>query len=621
VSFLVTSIKITGTPGASGWSQVHEFKPDDPEKLNQRGHLFAVVAAAPQAGRELILRIQEEYFGALETTAFYALKSTVQKVTDEFAKKEEEVEVAAAVVLKEVVYSAAGGGGRVEIYREGNMAKILESALPAQAGASGVVCASGYPKSGDQIILGTKSFFRSVSAGIIKAALEGPDPQAAVESLASVIHANPNSGNIGCVIIKFAKTFLHVPETVVNPVPEIKSKTTLFFKRLFFSLVKALPERKIFVKRASLNESVGVGRKNTLLVGAILLVLLLVSIGFGIRQNRTRKFKAGYQDILIQAKDQLVQAQNLASSDPAQARTLFTDSQAKIKDLVVRKINDKEVTDLKKQIDEKEGRIMGIYRPTPELYLDLSLLSSGFEGERMIASGDNLYVLDKAGKRVVGVVLATKKTNVLAGPDQADGVLDILAYEDDVYGVFDDGVYLLGNKKEKVIDKDWQKDVLAYAYAGNIYILDKEAGGIWRYQSPPTGGGSFGPKQNWLAAGTKPDFTNAKQIFIDGAVWVLSEPFKISKFSLGSPQAFSSKGVFPEITNAAAIYSNEENKYIYLLDKEGGRIVVLEKIGNYKAQYQSDKFKEGTGIIVSEKTSKAVILTKEKLIQVDLKHL
>jgi len=57
------------------------------------------------------------------------------------------------------------------------------------------------------------------------------------------------------------------------------------------------------------------------------------------------------------------------------------------------------------------------------------------------------------------------------------------------------------------------------------------------------------------------------------------------------------------------------------LDKEGGRIVVLEKNGNYKAQYQSDKFKEGTGIIVSEKTSKAVILTKEKLIQVDLKHL
>lgn len=110
MSFLVTSIKITGTPGASGWSQVHEFKPDDPEKLNQRGHLFAVVAAAPQAGRELILRIQEEYFGALKTTAFYALKSTVQKVTDEFAKKEEEVEVAAAVVLKEVVYSAAGGG-------------------------------------------------------------------------------------------------------------------------------------------------------------------------------------------------------------------------------------------------------------------------------------------------------------------------------------------------------------------------------------------------------------------------------------------------------------------------------------------------------------------------------
>ena len=85
--------------------------------------------------------------------------------------------------------------------------------------------------------------------------------------------------------------------------------------------------------------------------------------------------------------------------------------------------------------------------------------------------------------------------------------------------------------------------------------------------------------------------------------------------------AFKISGVSPDISNIQAIHTNEDNKYVYLLDKEGGRIVVLGKNGNYKSQYQSDQFKEGLGIIVSEKTSKMVILTGGKLIQVDLKHL
>jgi len=40
----ISSAKLTGTPGVTGWTQVHEFAPDDPEKLKARGKLFAVVA-------------------------------------------------------------------------------------------------------------------------------------------------------------------------------------------------------------------------------------------------------------------------------------------------------------------------------------------------------------------------------------------------------------------------------------------------------------------------------------------------------------------------------------------------------------------------------------------------
>ncbi|MEK7112024.1 MAG: hypothetical protein AAB875_01740, partial [Patescibacteria group bacterium] len=67
MKFSLVSAKLTGSPGASGWAQVHEFAAVDPEKLASRGHLFAVVATgrheegvdAVSAGRELLARLHE----------------------------------------------------------------------------------------------------------------------------------------------------------------------------------------------------------------------------------------------------------------------------------------------------------------------------------------------------------------------------------------------------------------------------------------------------------------------------------------------------------------------------------------------------------------------------------
>jgi hypothetical protein len=93
MSFAVSSSKLTGIPGPSGWVQVHEYLPKDEEKLKLRGHLFAVIATSGKgvsgpdlrfresqgsekgprpgggvesvaAGRELLTRLHEEYFGS-----------------------------------------------------------------------------------------------------------------------------------------------------------------------------------------------------------------------------------------------------------------------------------------------------------------------------------------------------------------------------------------------------------------------------------------------------------------------------------------------------------------------------------------------------------------------------
>lgn len=617
MSLNIISAKISGIPNAFGWTQVHEFKPEEEEKLLKRGHLFAVFSTKKKeegldsvsSGRELLSRLHEEYFGNVDTQAFIALKNAVSKVSGEFSKTWGDVEIATVVLLGDVVYSAAVGGGKVAIYRDGAIATILES------GPFEVVTASGYPKEGDYIILGSRLFFEDIPFGTLKASLEGPDLSASIESLAPQVSANENSGNMGAVVIGFGKKIILEAIRKTIPIKErvmvVKRNTSNFFSRF-------LPERKIYVREKNLDDQAGVGKKTTFYVGILLLILLFVSIGFGIKQNLTKRYKSTYQEELTQATNSLNEAETMVSTDPKRARELFLDSQTKVNNLLSKKIEDKELTSLDVKLKEREAEILGIYKEEPSLYLDLSLLSSGFSGDKLIFSGGNIFVFDKNGKKVVKIAIDTKKTQIVAGPEQVDGATDIFAYQDSVYGVFSDAIYSLGTAKKKVIEKDWQGDIFAYAYTGNTYILDKAANVIWRYQGSEDG---FGAKQNWIAPGIKPDFKNAKQIVIDGTIWILSDPFNISRFSQGSPQAFKPQGGYPNIEDITAIHSNEENKYIYLLAKEEGRVVVLEKNGNYKAQYQSDKFKEGIGIIVSEKNSKAIILTKEKLIQADLKHL
>ena len=96
---------------------------------------------------------------------------------------------------------------------------------------------------------------------------------------------------------------------------------------------------------------------------------------------------------------------------------------------------------------------------------------------------------------------------------------------------------------------------------------------------------------------------------------------KIERFSLGNKINFNVSGLYPELVSAKAIYSNEELKYLYILDPEKRRVVVLTKEGEYKAQYYSEEIGNAIDFSVSEENKKIIILTGEKLYSIEIKHL
>ena len=631
--FGVTKATLTGSPDSSGWAQVHDFLPDDEEKQKLRGHLFAVVATgksdegidAVSAGRELLSRLHEEYFGELTLTPFNALKSAIEKVIKEFSETWGNVEIAAISYMGDVVYSAVGGGAEISVFRNGMLAKILTSSAGQAASAS------GYPKESDMLILGTKLFFKAVPGGVIKAALEPLEPQSAVEFLAPNVHSRPNSGSMGAVFIKFGGE--EKKEDVMAPVLEpnrpagpsifskVRESSLGIFERLFSGVNKLvgnrLPERKIYVHQGGEDMAESKSKRTTLTVGAILLLLLLVSIFFGIRQKRIKDSRSKYESTLSQAQHDYNEALNLSSTDISKARELYISSKTKVDGILGSGVKDSAVTDLNQKLEESRASILGEYRQDPQVFVDLSLLSDGFRGDKIVAGGGKAYVLDINGKRIASAEEDTKKSEVVAGPDQISDSQEVAAYEDRVFVLSSSGISEVGAKSSKVVNKDWSGSALIYAYTGNIYVIDKSASKIYRYSGTETG---FGAKQDWLSTDVTADFSKVINWVIDGTIWLLSSSGKISRFSGGSAQDFIISGIYPQLTNPTAIYTDIDAKGLYILEPSQNRVVVLDKNGSYVAQYVSSKISEATGLVVSEADKRIILLAGAKLYSLDIKH-
>jgi hypothetical protein len=187
--------------------QVHDFLPEEEEKLRLRGHFYAVISVHVQdpnldniaLGREILTRLHEEYFGRLELSAFEALKGAIAKVSFEASSFSgvKSVEIAAGAFVENALYTAVQGQTQAAIFRNNIMANILIGQDEKTTSAS------GYPQEGDVFLLGTKLFFDIFSEEIVKNALKDKSLDRVAESLAPTISSAKDAEQIGAVFISF----------------------------------------------------------------------------------------------------------------------------------------------------------------------------------------------------------------------------------------------------------------------------------------------------------------------------------------------------------------------------------------------------------------------------------
>ena len=152
----------------------------------------------------------------------------------------------------------------------------------------------------------------------------------------------------------------------------------------------------------------------------------------------------------------------------------------------------------------------------------------------------------------------------------------------------------------------------------NLYLFEKDASDISRYVSTESG---FADKKSWIAENVDKDFSEVVDWVIDGTIWVLEKDGDISRFSQGNRLSFSIKGLAPELVNSDAIYTDGDTESLYILDSRGKRVVVVDKDGNFQAQYLAEDILGAKDIVVSESEGKIILLKDGKLLSIELKHL
>jgi len=146
----------------------------------------------------------------------------------------------------------------------------------------------------------------------------------------------------------------------------------------------------------------------------------------------------------------------------------------------------------------------------------------------------------------------------------------------------------------------------------NIYLLSPENKQIYRYARS---GNTYGQKTNWLDTGI--DISQAKDLAIDGNIYILDNNANVQKFYTGEKQDYQSARILPVMTNASKLTVSE--KYLYFWETNSKRLVVLSKEkGLLMNQYQMDSLDDLKDFSIDETNKIAYILSGEKIYEVPL---
>ena len=567
---------IVSTPTLNSWAQAYNA-----------GKLFAVLSLKGEVeedsgedqslgaiGKKILNNLEQEFF-TLETKDLRSIKSaieiTIQKIPDEI-----ESSFVVAAIVNNIAYLFLLNKGRINLKREDKLGTIIDG----EKDHDKLKASSGFLKDGDIIILQTDQFTKLVSEDRLSSSLDHQKPNEITETLAPFVH-EAEEGGAAAVIMEYKEERGISEEELKEEEYEVsggedelkeENEAPYIEKSSFFYNLK----EKVKLPRLKVNHS----KKIYLTIALVILIVLVVSIFLAYKNQQDAKIKALFSEYYPTAEKKYEDGQALIDLNQNLARESFLSAE--------------------KTLNEAKGKLP---KNSSEEKKVLDLLSK-VETALSKTSG----ISTSAAKEV-----SFSESNLLSFEKSQSGNYFVEA-ERNIYYIDDKGVSVSDGTTAKTVienENDWEEPGGLGAYFGNIYVLDKK-NGILKFAS-----GSYDKSQYFQ--GTTPNLAKANSIAIDGSIWILSSDGTIGKFTKGKADNFSLSGLEIKFSKPTRIYTNLDSDNVYVLDNGNSRIVVLNKDGGYKEQYQSETLKSAKDFDVSETAKKIFVLSGGKIYQIDLK--
>jgi hypothetical protein len=234
---------------------------------------------------------------------------------------------------------------------------------------------------------------------------------------------------------------------------------------------------------------------------------------------------------------------------------------------------------------------------------------------------DELVVLDSSSEVLLHVDVIKKAASTVGGGTFLKGAKLAAVYSGRGFVFSNSGVVeiSLANKTSSIVvepDSEWGEIVDIDAFAGNLYLLGSSQGEIFRYQGAE---GGFGERSRWLGEGVFPDLSKATSMSVDGDIWVLTDS-EVLRFRRGSQEPFIISGLERSLKEPVSLYTDADSELIYILDRGNQRVVVLDKNGEYRAQYIWEGIETVTDMVVSEKEGKILLLSGSIIYEIELEE-
>ena len=580
----ISVAKIVATPSQSSWSQAYNA-----------GKLFAVLSLEEETeetgekdylnilGKELLETLEQEFF-TLEVKDLESIKKSVETT---IKKIPENVGCSFIIgsIVDHVFYVFIQGEGKVALKRDEEFGIILESDKNELRASSGIL------KDGDLVILETKQFKDIISTNILISALDHQPPSEIAEALAPIIHKQENGGAAAILIeLKEKEESLILSDTqssqqqIDTSSPQVMSRAepkprdSKSLTNYFYPLAHKLK----FPKLKSLEHS----RKMFLTIAAVVILILILSVIFAISAQNNAKIEAVFNQAYPQAAKKYEEGKSLLDLNKNLARESFTQS--------LKILNENKSIFPKNSKEEK--KVLELLEKVNKALSSASQINS-------VAAKN----VDENQSRILSLELKNADSPFFTQDDK------------NIYFISKDGV-ISANKssnKSKTIVKssDLPKSIGGLGvYYGNIYVLDKN-GQVLKFVSSD---GEFS-KTNYFPKDTFPNLSKDQSLTIDGSVWILLSDGTILKFTKGNSDNLNVSGLDKPLLNPTRIFTNADTDNVYILDNGNSRIIVFDKNGSYKSQYQTQILKNAKDFEVLEKDKKIYVLSGNKIYGIDIK--